>query len=298
MMKREEEDFRKYYEIIGKQIGRGGYAIVYKAKEKEKNEDRAIKVINKNDIREQYSSENLCDMTEEDMNKIINNFKDEIKYMKIMEGKNKENINTVKYYEYFNTKDEFVIVMELCDNNLVELVKNKKEGLNIDEIYDILNQLNNSFKIMNENKNKIVHRDLKLENILIKYEDKEKKDKYIVKLTDYGISKQLINITHFSTKIGTFKYEAPEILEGNKKYNEKCELWSLGIIIYRLCFKKFPYNGETEIALLKLIKNKQIELKKTENKELNHIIENLLIINPTKRMSWNEYFNHSFFKKE
>ena len=298
MVNREEQDFRKYYEIIGEPIDKGAFGLIYKSKEKEKNEYRAIKVIDKNELRKQYFSENLSKMTEEDMNQYINSFKNEIKYMKIMEGKNKENIYTVKYYEYFNTEKEFIIVMELCDNNLVELVKNKNkdEGLNIDEIYDILNQLNNSFKIMNENK--IVHRDLKLENILIKYEDKGKKDKYIVKLTDYGINKQLLNVPHFSNKVGTLKYEAPEILEdNNKNKNEKCDLWSLGIIIYRLCFKNFPYNGETEIALLESIKNEQKFLRKTENKELNDIIKKLLTIDPKKRMNWKEYFNHSFFKK-
>ena len=132
------------------------------------------------------------------------------------------------------------------------------------------------------NENKIVHRDLKLKNILIKYENKEK-DKYKVKLTDYGISKQLLNITHLSKKKGTTKYEAPEILKGYKNYKEEWDLWCLGTIIYILCFRKFPYNGETELALLNCIKNSiknGQKLLKTENKELNDIIEKLLIIEP------------------
>ena len=138
-MKREEDDYRKYYEIIGNPIGRGGFGTVYKAKDKVRNEVRAIKIMEKNFIREQYLSEHLCQINKKDMNQIIDNFKNEIKYMKIMQGKNEENKNTVKYYEYFDTENEFVIVMELCDNNLIELFKNKKEneGLNIDEIYNI-----------------------------------------------------------------------------------------------------------------------------------------------------------------
>ena len=169
MLKREEQDFREYYEIIGKPIGIGGFGKVYKVIKKENNEERAIKIIDKNEIQNDYFSNYLCKMTEEDMNQYINNFKNEIKFMEIMEGKNKENKNTVKFYEYFNTENEFVIVMELCDGNLTQLFRNKKkgEGLSIDEIYNILIQLNNSFKIMNEKK--IVHRDLKLENILLKY---------------------------------------------------------------------------------------------------------------------------------
>ena len=226
------------------------------------------------------------------MNQYINNFKNEIKFMEIMEGKNKENKNTVKFYEYFNTENEFVIVMELCDGNLTQLFRNKKkgEGLSIDEIYNILIQLNNSFKIMNEKK--IVHRDLKLENILLKYENK---DKYIVKLTDYGISRQLLNITHLSTKIGTPKLMAPEILEDKNNYNEKCDLWSLGIIIYRLYFTKYPYDNNTEFGVMNLIKNGKKFLENSENEELNDLIRKLLEKNPQKRINWKDYFNHSFF---
>ena len=104
----------------------------------------------------------------------INKLFNEIENMKLIEGKNKENINTVKLYEYFNTEKDFCIVMDLCDINLFQILSNKKsnEGFSEDEIYKILNQLNNTFKIMNENK--LVHRDLKLQNILLKYKDKEK----------------------------------------------------------------------------------------------------------------------------
>lgn len=110
--------------------------------------------------------------------------------MKIIEGKNKDNINTVKFYEYFHTEKEFCIVMELCDENLFQILSKKEQnkGFDIDDIKNILTKLNKSFKIMSENN--IVHRDLKLQNILVKYKNKEKTD-YIVKLTDYGISKHL-----------------------------------------------------------------------------------------------------------
>ena len=214
-MKREKEDFRKYYKIVGEPIDKGGFGTVYKVKDNKSNEDRAIKVIDKSALKKQFYNENLYEMPEEDMISFEASLKNEIKYMAIMEGKNKENINTVNFYEYFNTEKEFAIVMDLCDSNLSKLFENKKkdEGLKADEIYNILNQLNNSFKIMKENK--LVLRDLKLENILLKYLNKEKKDKYIVKLTDYGISKQLMDITHLSTKTGTLKYEAPEILKGS-----------------------------------------------------------------------------------
>ena len=98
---------------------------------------------------------------------------DEIKIMKICSNNN-TNKNSIKYYDYYNFDENLIIVMELCDTNLQLLLNERKEGFNAEEIYDILNQLNNTFKIMKDNK--IIHRDLKLANILVKYQDNDKKN--------------------------------------------------------------------------------------------------------------------------
>ena len=101
-------------------------------------------------------------------------FETEFKNMKICSLNNE---NSVKCYEYFNNEYNFTIIMELCDKNLskvlAERIKKNGKGFNSEEILGILNQLNNVFKTMKENE--IIHRDLKLENILIKYKDKEHK---------------------------------------------------------------------------------------------------------------------------
>ena len=207
---RYEEDFRKFYEVLGK-LGEGEFGTVYKSKSKNTQELRAIKVIDINKIISDFLKENLRNPNEEEIKTLTNGLYNEIDNMKIMEGKNKDNINTVKFYEYFHTKNEFCIVMELCDENLLKMLtkKNNDKGFNIDEIYNILNQLNKTFKIMVDNK--IVHRGLKLQNILIKYKNENKTD-YIVKLTDYGINKHLINFKKkLSTKIDTLNMIAPEI---------------------------------------------------------------------------------------
>ena len=148
------------------------------------------------------------------------------------------------------------------------------------------------------NDNRIAHRDLKPDNILIKYENKEK-TKYTYKISDYGISKQLISLSRqFSTNAGTLKYMAPEILKG-EKFETKCDLWSLGVIIYSLLFAKFPYNGVTDLAIINQIKaDGQNGLQKTNNRDMDDLIKRLLTEDPKNRISWNDYFNHSFFKKK
>ena len=90
----------------------------------------------------------------------------------------------------FKKKNNFVIIMELCDCNLSQLLLKNNGGFNEKEIYEIMKQLNNAFKVMKE-KN-IIHRNLKPENILIKYEDN---NKYIIKLSDYGSSKRLDSLS-------------------------------------------------------------------------------------------------------
>ncbi len=137
--------------------------------------------------------------------------------MKICSNDN-NNIYSVKFYEYLWFKDEFIIVMELCDNNLSKILKEKKSGFKPEEIYEIMKQLNETFRIMV--KNNIVHRDIKLENILVKYENEEK-NKFKVKLTDYGMSKQINRMKMFKTHAGTPVTMAPEILEGKKDYDNK-----------------------------------------------------------------------------
>jgi len=96
-MYRENDDFRKYYDIIGELIGIGGFGKIYKAKDKGRNDEKAIKILDKNEIKKEFFSNNFIEMTEQDMKSYITIFENEINCMKIMEGQYKENINTVKF---------------------------------------------------------------------------------------------------------------------------------------------------------------------------------------------------------
>ena len=153
-------------------------------------------------------------------------FNKEIEYMKLCHYQ-----NSFEIYDFFDEEKEFIIIMELCDETLFHLLCRKQKGFSSAEIKNILLQLNNAFQRVNYYK--ISHRDIKLNNILIKYLNKEK-TKYKVLLSDYSISNQLYSITgKFSTHAGSQIIMALEILN-DEKYNNKCDLWSLGIIIYQL----------------------------------------------------------------
>jgi len=205
---------------------------------------------------------------------------------------------SVRYYEYLKNKTDFIIVMELCDNNLNNILRKRKKGFSSEEIQNILIQLNKTFKILVSNK--IIHRNIKLNNIHIKYIDNERKN-FIVKLTDYFISEEISNLELCDFYRIEILTKVPEILEGKKNYY-KCDLWSIGVIIYQLYFNEFPYKATTEVDLKSNIKKLgQKVLKKTDNEDLNNLIRGLLVSDSDKRLNWDKYFEHSFFcsiKKE
>ena len=277
-------NYKNYYRIEDI-IGNGASGCIFKGVKIKTKELRAIKIITLNTIKANLIG---FDDIEKAYNDYINGLIQEVNIMKVC-----SNINSMKYYEFFNDGNNFVIIMELCDENLSQLLSRHKKGFYDKEIYEIMKQLNNAFKIMRQNN--IIHRDLKLDNILIKYDDN---NNYIIKLSDYGCSKRLNSLgskIYFKSHVGTATYMAPEILK-EEDYNYKCDLWSIGIIIYILKFGKPPFNGCTEKALIESINNFNINSIKTGNNELDDLIKKLLEKNKENRLNWDNYFNHPFFK--
>ena len=225
---------------------------------------------------------------EKDFKLEINKFNKELSIMKKCYCE-----NSVEVFDYFDTDKYFIIVMELCDNTLFKELAKTKNGFEPKEIREILLQLNNVFRIMNDNNT--VHRDIKLNNILIKYLNEEK-SKFKVLLSDYGVSNQLSSMTQrYKTHAGTQIIMAPEILEG-KEYDNKCDLWSLGVIIYQLYTKKPPYKGKFDNEILSQIDNLgQSVLEVIKDIKLKDLLSKLLVKEPKNRISWKEYFEHPFF---
>jgi serine/threonine protein kinase len=172
--------------------------------------------------------------------------------------------------------------MELCICDLEQCIQMREKGLLVNEIKEVLTQINHALKLIL--KEKIILRDLSPKNILISL---NKIDKYLFKLSNFDIM----------SNIGNHLSMAPEILDKDKFGKEdlsKSDLWSIGIIIYYLYFKQYPYNGKDGNELCKdIYSNKQ--LNEINNEKLNDLMNKLLKINVKERISWNEYFNHFFF---
>ena len=251
-------------------IGVGFYSKVFKGFDKKYNRNCALKLFNLKDIEKGNKSDY---------------FQESIKKEIFILKKCKCN-NVVELYDYFETEDNyFVLVLELCDYDLKKFVYDNKEYQgNLNFIQSIFIELNNAFKKLRERN--VVHRDIKPQNILIKFENK----KIIPKLCDFGIS-TIGNKLDFEmySAAGTSYYMAPEI-SNNENYNYKCDLFSLGITLYEMYFLKFPYKGFHKFYKFSILKS--------GNKSFDNLIVNLIQINPKDRINLDEYLNHKFFKED
>ena len=259
------------YKLI-KEIGKGSFGNVYLAEDTTNHRKVAIKRIEKK--------------------KIVKNtylhqaFWKEIEIMKICNCK-----NSVEFIELLQTQNNYNVVMELCDSDLHNYLYSRSSGFSTEEIRNIMIQLNNVFKIMHS-KN-IMHRDLKLKNIMIKFPNINDRNNYEVKLCDYGFSKALDDSLVTSTHLGTPATMAPEVI-ADKAYTCQADLWSLGIIIYQLMFKDLPYLGFNEKQVLQKILARN-PIKQPQDPLLKDLLNKLLTVEPEKRINWDQYFIHPFF---
>ena len=146
----------------------------------------------------------------------------------------------------------------------------------------------------------LIHRDIKPENIVVYRQNKAGEDLYDVKLIDFGISKIFNKLEkNNDSKIrGSLNYIAPEVLQNN--FNEKCDIWSCGVILYVLVIGTYPFNGKDKDDILNKIQHGSYtfpsEFTKKASSEIRNLIHQCLKVNPDERISAKDALNHPFFK--
>ena len=194
--------------------------------------------------------------------------------------------NIIGYKEAFfdESSNTLNIVMEYAEEgDLEQKIKyNLKKRLNFDEstLWGWIIQLLKGIKYLHDNK--IMHRDLKSANIFLMKNG-------LLKLGDLNVSK-IAKYGMARTQTGTPYYCSPEIWE-EKPYDYKSDIWSLGCIIYELCSLMPPFRGTSIKGLKENVLNGYfLPIPGIYSKELQNLIEKMLVIDPSHRSSINELF--------
>lgn len=124
---------------------------------------------------------------------------------------------------------------------------------------------------------KILHRDLKSQNIFLTNGD-------MVKLGDFGIARVLRNTAELaSTQIGTPYYMSPEIMD-NKKYNSKTDIWSLAVILYEIMCLKLPFNGSNiRMLMINIMRSEPAPPPSTYSQGLRELLKSMFSKVPKAR---------------
>lgn len=246
------------YEII-EQIGQGGMAIVYKAKDQLLNRYVAIKV-----LRQEFTNDE----------QFIKKFKRESQAAASLSHHNIVNIYDVGVEENIH-----YIVMELINGKTLKEFIQQNGRVNWKKAVRIAMQIASALE--HAHKNHIIHRDIKPHNIILTQED-------VVKVADFGIARAITSstITQVADTMGSVHYLSPEQARGGF-VNEKSDLYSLGIVMYEMVTGEVPFKGDTSVTVaLKHIQEDvipPIEINPSIPENLNSVILRLLKKNPDER---------------
>ncbi|GAA5979993.1 hypothetical protein JCM10908_001492 [Rhodotorula pacifica] len=138
--------------------------------------------------------------------------------------------------------------------------------------------------------NSIVHRDLKIENILISKTGN-------IKIIDFGLSNLYSPASHLSTFCGSLYFAAPELLNAKPYTGPEVDVWSFGIVLYVLVCGKVPFDDQSMPALHAKIKRGQVEYPAWLSSECKHLLSRMLVTVPTQRATLHEVLNHPWIVK-
>ena len=265
----------KKYKIINV-LGNGSYGKVYKAMNLITQNLVAIKsVIKKKD----NSVEGIDIKNEIDVLKKLNH------------------PNIVKIYEFYDIKDNYYLITELCKYG--DLYNYIKFTFSEKQLCVLFYQVFSGLIYLHENK--IIHRDLKLENIMIDSIEKDNitcEPYFYIKIIDFGSAKYFSKQRIENEIIGSSYYIAPEVLK--QKYNEKCDTWSAGVLLYMLLTKKAPFNGKNSEIIMEKIEEGNYDRKNKKlmefSDEVRDLLNHLLEKDVDKRFSAKQALNHPWFK--
>ena len=213
--------------------------------------------------------------------------------------------NIVKLEALKKTKNHYYVIMEYCNGGTLteclEKYKNLYHRPFTEEIVQhIMRQVVSAVNYMHDLR--IIHRDLKLDNILVKFENEEDKNNFNllkgkIKIIDFCFAKNNLSKTVLETsKNMNLKIENKEKNNHTFDYDFKVDIWSLGIICYQMLIGKHPFDGGINKELDDSINKSEYTIPNnlTLSKEAISFINSMLEFNPEKRLNIDDLVNHCF----
>lgn len=258
------------YQSISK-IGKGSFGTVFKVLHTRTGQIRALKLIKKVNIQLQDDEQHFLKEIE-----IL---------MKV------DHMNILKIYEFFEDDLNYYIITEYVSQGA--LLENIVKFPNFDEnlVKGIMRQIMSAVTYLH--RLNITHRDLKPENILV---SRVTENDLEIKIIDFGTSNYVQKEKNLKLKVGSPYYIAPEVLLGN--YNEKCDIWSCGVIMYVLLVGYPPFTGDSTNELFNVIKKGYFEMSGYEwdivSSQAKDLIKKLLTKNFHSRISSQKCLEHEW----
>ena len=221
--------------------------------------------------------------------------------------------NIIKLEEVKQTKDYYYIVTEYVNGgNLSNFLEKyiKKFGKTFSEeiVQYLMKQIVSGIKHFHD-KN-IIHRDLKLENIMLNFDNQNDIDNYNimkakVKIIDFGFSIMLNDGELAKTAIGTFPNMAPQILTKYYRkqnsnligYDKSVDIWSLGTICYEMLIGHPTFDAKSFNNLIEKVEKGIYTIPTTLSKEVVSFLNGMLQYNAEDRLNIDELANHPFLIK-
>ena len=257
-------------------LGSGNFGEVLKVQHKTSKNYRAVKVLNKAKVKKYDDPNNLLA---------------EIEILKKI-----DHPNIMKIYEFYQDSKNYYIIMELIKGKeLFDYIVEEENKFSEVEIASIMKQILGA--VTYAHNNKIVHRDLKPENILVVKTPSSGSD-FLIKVIDWGTAKLIQPNEKMGEKLGSPYYIAPEVL--TTKYDEKCDIWSCGVILYILICGEAPFDGSDNSEIFAKIKKGKFDFKKDAfnnvSSEAKDMITSMLKLKPQDRPKAAELLDHPWFK--
>ena len=286
---------------LKKCVGKGAFGEVFLATKEGSKELYAAKRLNRENSEKPKNMKRLSN---------------EINILKVV-----EHPNIIKVFDLKKTENYFYIITEYCNGGslsycLMKYIKLYQKPFSEEIVQYLMRQIVDAIYYLHyfysEKKKKIIHRDLKLDNILVTFLNNEDLNslnmmKAVVKIIDFGFARTLdpSNGNKAHTVLGTDNYMEPKLLQNMETntqniegYDEKADIWSLGALCHEMLVGHMTFSGKNKEELYQKVREGTYSFPLNSSKEAVSFVNGMLQSDPNRRLSAAELLNHNFLVKD